>query len=232
MSKDILFRPISKEAELLADPPKPAKSYFPQWYKDVPKMEPPMPNTDQIMMQPTMKSCMPFFDSFTAGYIQETWCDIVITYDKVSGPLFNYPRGPEPVRLRGQVQMNISDEFYALDFTWNVAWFPRLPKGYSALFTQPFNRFDLPFQSTSGIVDADNFYHVLGGSYPFLLKKGFEGIIPKGTPMYQIVPIKRDGWHSSKVEYDEVETLKRSAQMSSYFSGAYRKLFHVKKSFK
>jgi hypothetical protein len=33
---NIEFIPVSKEAELVVPPPKPAKLYVPQWYKDIP----------------------------------------------------------------------------------------------------------------------------------------------------------------------------------------------------
>ncbi len=33
---NIEFIPVSKEAELVVPPPKPAKLYVPKWYKDIP----------------------------------------------------------------------------------------------------------------------------------------------------------------------------------------------------
>ena len=36
------------------------------------------------------------------------------------------------------------------------------------------------------------------GNLPFFLKSGFEGIIPAGTPIYQILPYKREDWQSVK----------------------------------
>lgn len=231
--KEIKFYPLDEKTYHTVPCPKPAINYLPEWYREKKFYDGGKPSYNRgEVLNKTIRSCVPFLDALSYGYVQETWCDIVITYDRVAGPLFHYADFPEPIRLRGGLQMNVTDEFYPLDFVWNVTWFPRLPKGYSVLFTHPFNRYDLPFQSTSGIVDADNFYHILGGSYPFLLKKGFEGLIPKGTPMFQMIPIKRDNWKSSTVEFDPIESMKRRSQMHSYFSGAYRKLFHVKKSFK
>ena len=32
------------------------------------------------------------------------------------------------------------------------------------------------------------------GLMPFFLKKGFEGIVPAGTPYVQIIPFKREDW--------------------------------------
>jgi hypothetical protein len=45
----------------------------------------------------------------------------------------------------------------------------------------------LPFSILPGIVDADHFK--LSVQFPFLLQAGFEGVIPAGTPVAQIIPI-------------------------------------------
>jgi hypothetical protein len=58
--------------------------------------------------------------------------------------------------------------------------------------THPLNRFDLPFTTTSGIVDSDKFF--APGNVPFFIKEGFSGIIPEGTPFLQLIPIKRATW--------------------------------------
>jgi hypothetical protein len=69
-----------------------------------------------------------------------------------------------------------------------------LPEGYSALYTQPLNRFELPFMTMSGIVDND---HVkLPGTMPFFFLKGVTGVIPAGTPYAQIMPFRREHWQA------------------------------------
>ena len=69
-----------------------------------------------------------------------------------------------------------------------------LPEGYSALYTHPLNRFELPFLTMSGIVDND---HVrLPGTMPFFFLKAVTGIIPAGTPYAQIFPFRREHWQS------------------------------------
>ena len=59
------------------------------------------------------------------------------------------------------------------------------------------NNFSLPFVSTSGIINNDKVFQP--GSIPFFIRKGFNGIIPKGTPIIQIIPFKRNNWKSKKV---------------------------------
>jgi hypothetical protein len=82
-----------------------------------------------------------------------------------------------------------------------------LPEGYSALYTQPFNRFELPFLTTSGIVDNDKVH--LPGTMPFFVLKGVAGILPAGTPYAQIIPFKREHWES------EVDVSLAQAEMSA-----------------
>jgi hypothetical protein len=50
----------------------------------------------------------------------------------------------------------------------------------------------LPFTTLSGIHDTDGGLHE--GKIPFYIKSDFEGIIPAGTPIMQLIPIKRDSW--------------------------------------
>jgi hypothetical protein len=73
----------------------------------------------------------------------------------------------------------------------------------------PVNRYDLPFITLTGVVDSD--IAMSPGNLPFFIKKDFEGIIPKGTPIVQIFPFKRDDWKSqedmSLVEEGKKETL-------------------------
>ena len=60
------------------------------------------------------------------------------------------------------------------------------------MVTHPFNRFDLPFTTTSGLIDSDGW--VTAGNIPFFLREGFEGIIEKNTPVAQLFPYKRESW--------------------------------------
>jgi hypothetical protein len=93
----------------------------------------------------------------------------------------------------------------------------------------PLNQPDLPFYSMSGIVDTDKFH--MGGAFPFFIKKGFTGVIPAGTPMYQIIPFQRKEWKSSAEEFDDKVWRKRHFATTKYFTSGYRKHFWQKKSY-
>lgn len=230
--KTVTFRPISKEVEILATQPRPAKMYIPDWLKKVPMY------TDNKMRidvngnaNVTLKGCMPFLDTFTSGYIQETWCDIYINANK---DIFEYrfSRGPQIMEHRPVDRQHFPHiaGYNAQEFTWKQPWIPQLPDGYSMLYTQPFNRTDLPFLNLTAIIDNDKFFMENNTNHPFFIKENFEGIIPKGTPYMQMIPIKRDQWQSDFESYDETLSL-NVAKIRQFFVGGYKKLFWQKKEY-
>jgi hypothetical protein len=229
--KKIVFRPNSRLVENSVQKPKPAKFYFPQWYKDIPKFE---NNKMEIgmngMANLTMKSCMPFFDTFTTGYIQETWCDIYIKQNE-GGCEWRYSSQPEIMEQRNSVhQYPTIAGFSKKELAWRQTWIPQLPAGYSMLYTHPLNRFDLPFLSLSGIIDNDKYYMENLANHPFFIKEGFTGIIPKGTPMFQMIPIKRDLWTSTFGSYSE-DLLKGVFAIRQFFFDGYKKVYWQKKNY-
>ena len=145
------------------------------------------------MINKNLKMCLPFVDAISCGFIQKTWCDIYI--DKSDNSMkYYWAHSPAPLGDRATTNITISEKYYPLEFHWKNPWIPRTPKGWSVLITHPNNRLDLPFTTLSGIIDSDNFYHVEFGQYPFYVDANFEGLIPVGTPMFQIMPFKRDDW--------------------------------------
>jgi hypothetical protein len=230
--KKITFRPTTKEVEVLATKPKPAKTYIPEWLKNVPlytnnKMK--IDNDGYANL--TLKACMPFLDTFTSGYIQETWCDIYINTSKHPYE-YRYSGGPEIMEHRTSDRQHVPapNGYCSQEFTWKQPWIPQLPDGYSMLYTQPFNRTDLPFLNLTAIIDNDRFYMENNTNHPFFIKEGFEGIIPKGTPYMQMIPIKRDSWQSEFKEHDPLLSLS-VAKIRQYFMGGYKKLFWQKKEY-
>lgn len=230
--KQIIFRPTSKEVELLVEPPKPAKSYFPTWLKKIPYFINDKMVIDDNGANLSVKACAPFLDTFISGYIQETWCDIYISV-KDNAFSYRYAQGPDIMEHRAassQFYPN-TEVFFQQEFTWKQPWIPQLPDGYSMLYTQPFNRYELPFLNLTAIIDNDRYYMERITNHPFFIKNNFEGIIPKGTPYMQMIPIKRDEWQSEIKEFDETLSLK-VLKVRQFFMGGYKKLFWQKKSYK
>ncbi len=239
MSKKIFFNPVSVIAAASVEKPKSARYCNPQWYKDTPAFgtKPMSFDMNTGAVNHTIKMCLPFSDALDLGYIQETWQDIMILSETNGSDInlnFTFPTQPEIISIsqkRGTYP--IPDEFYQFDMFWHPVWVPEVPKGYSVLLTHPLNRLDLPFFTLSGVIDSDKYTeNTQNAKLPVFLKKGFSGLIPKGTPMYQVIPFKRDNWASSQNDFDEIRNLKKSMLVHQKFWGGYKKNFWSKKEFK
>jgi hypothetical protein len=85
-----------------------------------------------------------------------------------------------------------------------------------------------PFMTFSGITDTDGWSGA--GPIPFLIKRGFEGIIPAGTPIIQFSFIKREDWKSKIKEFD-TKSLKKKYSVKKYIMHGYKKEYWKKKSY-
>jgi hypothetical protein len=233
---NINFNPVSKNDELMGVYPKPARFYTPPWFKDAPAFKDnELKVLENGMANTTVKMCMPFNDALSSGYIQETWADIYIEITKEGTLSYKWSSGPQILKIR---QENYGaypkmEDMYPIEFTWHIPWMPELPKGYSALLTHPLNRVDLPFHTLSGVIDSDSYkYGVEKNQMPFYIKYGFKGIIPAGTPMYQIIPIKRDDWEAETCPYNQDLQYKENSKVRSKFWGGYKNYFWNKKNYK
>ena len=105
-----------------------------------------------------------------------------------------------------------------------------VPNGYSFLFTQPMNRPELPFTVWSAVIDGGH----VGSTHsniPIFIKKDFEGIIPAGTPIAQIIPFKNEKWKVQKEKGLIEEGEKNFNRSRAVLSGWYKKTFWVKKEY-
>jgi len=171
-----------------------AKSEIPQWWKDGESTY----TIDGKTKMPGLKGCIPVLDVLMSGYLIKTSVDIYISKNKDGLISIDYDKeltGRDPIGLRpDQLGATIPRPAgHVRDhLVWASNWGWKTPRGYSMLVTHPMNRWDLPFTTMSAIVDSDKFHGP--GNMPFFLKEGFEGLIPKGTPYLQLIPIKRKDW--------------------------------------
>jgi hypothetical protein len=215
----IKFIPGTNDIEDSVQFPEPSKKFIPEWYKDI-------PGKKDIQ---NVKKCVPFLDAMTFGYIQKTWTDIHIKNDENGFGIFFDHKVPI-LNYRERSDMPTKDEFYNIEFVWQRPWSVILPEGFSGLVTHPLNRIDLPFHTLSGIVDFDKSIHANIGNIPFYIKKGFSGTIPVGTPMFQIIPIKREEWESENDVYNNMFwELKMGERLG--IEDFYKKKIWQKKSF-
>jgi hypothetical protein len=181
--------------------PVPISKSMPQWYKEADRFAK-MPNGEYWVGPdkgkiPTWKACPAILDILTTGYSLVTPCDIEFFLDdagqidvKIEDPMykdFASRRTPMP-------QFRHPDGYYNYHFAWMPDWAVKVPDGYSVLYVAPFNRYDLPIMTVSGIIDNDKVN--LPGSFPFFVKEGWTGILPAGTPYAQLLPFLREDWKS------------------------------------
>jgi hypothetical protein len=181
--------------------PKPSIKHLPDWYKNFSKYGKKDGTTGSLkdvknnIAFPTFKSCVPMFDAMTAGYMYDTPCDLEVIWQNGVPLIKTEPGWEDFIGFRGKTEgFPLSSEYAEEHFNWMPPWAIKLPEGYSGIYLTPINRLDLPFYSFEGIIDNDKV--VMTGQYPFIIKKSFVGIIPKGTPFLQVIPFKREDWES------------------------------------
>lgn len=196
---------------------------MPNWFRQADRFAK-NPNTGEFWVGPdkgkipTWKACPAIFDIMTTGYSYVTPCDIEFFINdhgiidvKIQDKFFGNFCSPRPA----MPQFEHPEGFYRDHFAWFPEWAVRVPEGYSVLYSSPFNRYDLPFMTVSGIIDNDKVN--LPGSMPFFIRKGWTGVIPAGTPYAQLIPFKREDWQSDYVyESDDVIVAKNIENSSKY----------------
>lgn len=229
--KKIEFVPLSEEAYTKLNPPQPGIRHVPDWYKKSNRFIGGEMEVSENGLNKDLKLCHPFLDAMTAGYMYELSSDLIV--DKKDGAYrFVWADTPRTVQFRSKDMAKLLPRpaGHARDmFAWVMPFGPKTPPGYSCLVTHPLNRWDLPFTTTSGIMESDNYS--VAGEVPFFFKNDFEGIISAGTPLFQVIPFKRENWTSSKIKFDETGIMKQMHSIHKTLYGGYKKLYWVKKSF-
>jgi hypothetical protein len=199
MTRDIKYW-YSDERKEYYLPPSPAKQSVPEWYKKIPKF---FDGTNKVSVGQRgasnigVKGCVPFLDALTCGYVVRLHCDILVSRDENNEPTLSWASEIPPVVGRSEqmvAQLPYIKGFSKFQYAWEIPFYLKVPKGYSFAMVHPLNHFELPFISSSGIVDES----VRNGAMPFCLNDEFEGIIPAGTPITQIIPFKREDWKVSE----------------------------------
>lgn len=187
--------------------PTPTKYTIPEWYKRAESSYIAAPGVEAA----GVKKCMPFVDAMMSGYVIRFPFDVEVSKAEDGSINFSYPATPlgeiihERQKELGQTIPRPSG-FAPNHLTFSGFWGLKTPRGYSVLVTHPLNRHELPFHTLSAIMDSDEFF--APGNIPFFIKEDFEGVIPEGTPLAQIIPIKRESWQM----VDNAEYLNEKAE--------------------
>jgi hypothetical protein len=211
--------------------PQPASKLVPEWYKNTQSYSggerKPSGNGTTTA---TIKRCMPVFDAITSGYIITSPADVYVSR-KENGQWFEWSDFGLITFHPIEQALEHPDKKPFPYPKWTNPWSITTPKGYSTLFVQPFHR-ESVFTILPGIVDTDQYTPPV--NFPFVINDpAFEGLIPKGTPIAQVVPIKRDSWTMEIGSKKDFETqTKVSKKLQSKFFDRYKTMFWTKKEYK
>ena len=213
--------------------PKPATASVPEWYKELPSyMGGEKKPTGDGATTGTIKRCMPVFDALISGYVLYTYTDVWVS-QKDGQPWYEWPSfGPiqwHPVeQAPTHPNLNGHQATYPI---WINPWSIQTPPGYSSLFVQPFHR-ESVFTILPGIVDTDQYNAAV--NFPFVLNNvKYEGLIPAGTPMAQVIPFKRESWEMSLGTQEDLESQnKTTIRLRTRFFDSYKSQFRQPKEYK
>jgi hypothetical protein len=211
----------------------PAKNHVPDWYKKIPKWKNNEMFTIERGFEPSLKHCMPFLDTLTTGYVITLPFDLYIKNNN-GEPYISWKDGFNEYAPSWRPSVSdlklVPSGCFPIEYTWKPNCSFKIPKKYTIFVTHPINRHDLPFVTLSGMIDG-GFALQHDGSLPFFVKKDFEGIIPKGTPIAQLIPFLNQNW-LSKNKKNLIKESKITKMMSgSVFFGWYKKTFWVRKKY-
>jgi hypothetical protein len=216
-------------------------------------------NINSGMDNASIKRCQPIIDSMTLGYTIRTHAEIYIESKDNESAHLNEEVCPAPsVITTATYPRRITDSpnsgasFHpfgqAMEHPYSkkqeqhllkifTPWIVKTAPGYSVIFHSPLNDQNEYFDVVPGVMDSDRFFPKL--NFMIALKdKNFNGIIPVGTPLVQVVPFKRENWEMviehTKEGMERVKEGKGKidATLASVFHLPYRKLFWSKKEFK
>lgn len=194
----LTFRCPPELAGVLPEPI-PAVQGLPEWFKAMPQR---VVNPRSGYQQETLKRCPPFIDAMTYGFLILLATDLKVQDGEFSwdfavpaGAATDYSISPidfhDPIQAAGSPFFD--DDRYIIKFT--NFWTIEAPPGFSLLFTHPVNRRDLPFTAFTGLVDCDAYRDVPVQFPAHWHDANFDGVLPKGTPLVQCLPVKRQTWH-------------------------------------
>jgi hypothetical protein len=148
-----------------------------------------------------LKRCPPFLEAMTAGYLIPLPAYLDLEMDNAG-------------ELKAYCQHQIVSGHFAAQYEgspfedrrvikFHNPWIIVTPPEYVCFITAPINRFELPFAALSGIVETGRYYKEVLLPMVCLMQPGQRIAAAKGTPMIQVIPIRRDAWTSEMKFLDD-----------------------------
>jgi hypothetical protein len=218
--------------------PKPAKSFMPKWFKDVPRTLTPeqqyVKGSVNALGVSTVKTCPSFTDYFSLGYILPMWCDSKISYDQqtenfswsTSSDMFHWDVHANSQFLdwsNAKFMGSPTQFIFKPECPWRII----TPKGWSVLQLPLFYHFEQNWSVMPGVIDTDIINKF---DQPVLYHgDGKEVQINRGDPLALYIPYERKSKLDLEIRYqnkkDENLFNKQQIDLASKFvpNGLYRK---------
>lgn len=235
---------INKELKDVIPEPTPASKQIPDWFKGMAGTYT-YENNESAFDPETVKRCVPFLDVLSTGYIIPLWSDIAVKSAEDTftmswnNSIFSDGHSMVDKHMSEQISTTpIVDlsPFGNQPMKFVNPWVINTEPGWSCLFVSPLNHFEDRFQLISGLVDTDTYYNNI--NFPFIwMKQNFKGFLERGTPLVQVIPIKRDEYMSkveiqTMTEENQLEKKKVLNTLATRIYGGYLKFFRQNKKWK
>lgn len=211
--------------------PVPASKVIPTWYKETPEYVGGRRTVLEGMTSHTIKKCMPVFDAMTAGYIIPAYVDVLVT-QRDGVPWYEWPNH-SAITFHPVTQAPNHPNGNGLPIPkWSNPWGISTPRGYSCLFLPPMHHSHDVFSILPAVVDTDVYQAPV--NFPFMLRDpNWEGLIRAGTPLVQVIPLRRGQWKSRIGGSADIKMQQETSnRVRSMWFNAYKRLFWTRKEYR
>ena len=209
--------------------PVPASRALPEWLKAMPESR--LSETLGGTEIRTIKHCPPVIDALRQGIIVRNAVDIHLKDGAVHWD-WDPPAMPDSLISRGPVGVHVPEQVSGSPFEadhlilkFTNYWTFETDPDWSLMILHPVGFGDLPFHTLSGVVDTDRF---AAGyiHFPARVSPEFEGSIVKGTPIAQLVPVRKDlELRIEEMTSDQISANRQVQEDLAATPGTYRKQF-------
>lgn len=209
--------------------PTPSSKFIPEWWKTTKYKPLEMSTTNHY--QGNIKNCPSFAEWFSLGYVVPMWTDSFISYDqetkiwnvRTRDNRLSWGAQPQETNFLNDMPYSYMGVDSVFAFKAISPWKIITKPGYSILVFPLFFHFNSEYSVVPGVVDTD-IHHVVNPDiiYHTINKEIF---IERGTPLFQVVPFKRETETHQVLEIVDLpkSMFKRlaanDAQISTKFSG-------------
>ena len=190
-----------------------AKSVKPEWWNNMKFHE-----YNRGIKQATIRSCPAMDDWLKSGWYLMSNRDIIVKNGRLDGDTEDHwvathefdggcemPSPTHPSAQMGYAFQYLHDDDAPVKgaFKMRNPWNIKTPPGYSTFYLDPFLFQNKYFATWQGVIDTDTFNtNYDNAQIIFYPRVNHSFVIPKGTPLCQVIPFKREEWQATYITYE------------------------------